>query len=66
MESQLRECLLERGFLRPEDANDPLLSNPDDEILAEIRRTQNTLKKLHNYNTERLQELHSKATVREH
>lgn len=63
MESQLRECLLERGFLHPEDANDPMLFNPDDEILVEIRRTQNTLKKLHDYNSERLQELHNKATV---
>jgi hypothetical protein len=63
MENQLRECLLERGFLHSEDANDPILFDPEDEILVEIRRTQNTLKKLHNYNSERLKELHTKATV---
>lgn len=63
MENQLRECLLDRGLLHPDDANDPLLFNPDDEILVEIKRTQNTLKKLYNYNGDRLKELFAKAEV---
>jgi hypothetical protein len=63
MESQLRECLLDRGLLRPEDANDAAIFNSDDEILAEIKRTQNTLRKLHHYNSEKLKELHVKAEV---
>jgi hypothetical protein len=65
METQLRECLLDRGLLHPDDANatDPILANPDDEILGEIRRTQNTLKRLHNYNADRIKDLKEKAQV---
>jgi len=63
MESQLRECLLDRGLLRTEDANDSSLFNPEDEIACEIRKTQNTLRRLHQYNSDKLRDLYSKATV---
>lgn len=54
LESRIRDCLVDHGLLPPDDANDPILLNPDDEMLAEIKRTQSVLKKLHQYNGEKL------------
>jgi len=58
LENRIRECLVDQGLLLPDDANDPILLNPDDEILAEIKQSQSVFKKLHQYNTEKLAALH--------
>ncbi|ODM94611.1 Transcriptional adapter 3-B [Orchesella cincta] len=59
LENRIRECLVDQGLLLPDDANDPILLNPDDEVLAEIKRSQSVYKKLHQYNSEKLLALHT-------
>lgn len=54
LENRIRDCLVDHGLLPPDDANDPILLNPDDELLAEIKRTQSVLKKVHTYNADKL------------
>ncbi|CAL8123821.1 unnamed protein product [Orchesella dallaii] len=58
LENRIRDCLVDQGLLLPDDANDPIWLNPDDEILADIKRSQSVFKKLHQYNSEKLAALH--------
>lgn len=54
MESRLRDLLLENDLLLPDDAVDPLIMDPDDEVMAEIKRTLGLLNQLHTYNSDKL------------
>ncbi|CAG7678018.1 unnamed protein product [Allacma fusca] len=58
LETRLRQVLLEQGLLLADDAEDNHLLTPTDEILADIRNTQATLRKVHAQNSQKLRQLH--------
>ena len=62
LETRLRQILLEQGLLIGEEA-DSYGDDPRDEILADIKKTQNHLVQLHQHNSDRLNHLHGLAKV---
>jgi len=55
--------LADQGFLLGDEADDPLNADQSDEVLAEIKRTFNTLRKLHSHNLDKLGKLSTSAKV---
>lgn len=63
LESKIRDCLLEQGLLSSDDAQDPILADPEDDILAELKKSQLLLKQLHHYNSATFQRFLAIAKV---
>lgn len=62
LEARLKQVLCNQGILFGDECSeDPDL--PDDEIMSEIKRTQSSLRKLHEHNKEALEKLYNKAKV---
>ena len=59
----MAQVLLDQGLLLGDVAEEHSPINPDDEILAEIKRTFVTLRKLHKYNVDKLEKLSESAKV---